>query len=313
MHPAYSVILFTVSSGLGYGLFIALALAVLTSSVLISPLVAVVVGILALGLITVGLFSSMMHLGHPERAWRAVSQWRSSWLSREGLFAILFYGPALLFLYGCWQGAFAAGWVQITAAISVVLAVITLWCTGMIYASLRTIAAWHQPFTTPNYILLGIVSGLVLFAALIALSGAVPEQLLQQALIGVLVIGLAKIIWWRRLDRSDHGFSRGEALGLGKNVQVREMEPAHSQPNFVMREMGYQVARRHRFRLRQMTLALLMAVPAFAVFAVLSGAPVALLWLAVMAMGIGLMMERWLFFAEAVHIVTLYYPGDQGK
>jgi Fe-S-cluster-containing dehydrogenase component len=53
------------------------------------------VGVVGGGLAVAGLLASTFHLGHPERAWRALSQWRSSWLSREGIAAI-----ATLILFG---------------------------------------------------------------------------------------------------------------------------------------------------------------------------------------------------------------------
>ena len=323
MHPAYSVILFTVASGAGYGLFIWLAIiglfapALITGGVL-SPILMVSLSIVSLGLVTLGLFSSLTHLGHPERAWRAISQWRSSWLSREGLFALLFYGPALLFTYGCWQAETHSQLMQISALLSIVLGLVTLACTGMIYASLRTIAAWYHPMTMPNYVILGLASGFMLMvsAALIGgaeLSSGWAGQALGLGLILVVLTASVKMIWWRALDGSDHGFTRGEALGLGKNKQVREMEPAHNSPNFVMREMGYQIGRKHAQKLRNISLILMGVIPALVIIALLSGLIanggmlVFSLGIATASMLVGLLVERWLFFAEAVHLVTLYY------
>jgi len=97
MDPAYSVILFTSSSGAGYGLIAWLALARLSGMWHLDPVAAVITCLVALALITTGLLSSTFHLGHPERAWRAMSQWRTSWLSREGVLAILTYPAALVF------------------------------------------------------------------------------------------------------------------------------------------------------------------------------------------------------------------------
>ena len=100
MHPAFSVIFFTSASGAGYGLLTLLGLfATLDWLPLNAPFNLSVIT-LALVLITAGLLSSTAHLGHPERAWRALSQWRSSWLSREGVFAIITYIPASIFLVG---------------------------------------------------------------------------------------------------------------------------------------------------------------------------------------------------------------------
>ena len=95
MKPAFSVIGFTTLSGLGYGMLFVLGLTTLLGLVPTERWLGVVALALALGSITLGLLSSTLHLGHPERAWRAISQWRSSWLSREGLAALVTYVPRL--------------------------------------------------------------------------------------------------------------------------------------------------------------------------------------------------------------------------
>ena len=94
MRPAWSIIFFTTISGLGFGLAAWLVLGFVN---LTNPAELIVVGLAVIGLIGSGLVSSTFHLGHPERAWRALSQWRSSWLSREGVLAVLA-------LAGCWHG-----------------------------------------------------------------------------------------------------------------------------------------------------------------------------------------------------------------
>ena len=77
MHPAYSVIVFTCASGAGYGLLIWLALAgVVGGWTARAPGLGLAGFGLAFALITIGLLSSTAHLGRPERAWRAFSQWR---------------------------------------------------------------------------------------------------------------------------------------------------------------------------------------------------------------------------------------------
>ena len=102
MHPVPSIIAFTTASGAGYGLLFLLAVTAPAGLLPTGRWFGLTALLLALGLITFGLSASLFHLGHPERAWRALSQWRSSWLSREGLMALLTYPPAL---------AFGAGWV----------------------------------------------------------------------------------------------------------------------------------------------------------------------------------------------------------
>ncbi|MCB1435161.1 MAG: dimethyl sulfoxide reductase anchor subunit, partial [Alphaproteobacteria bacterium] len=135
MHPAYSVILFTTASGAGYGLLALLGLVGINHGQASSLAFGLVSMVIALGLITVGLLSSTFHLGHPERAWRALTQWRTSWLSREGVAAVFTYIPALLFGL-VWSGLIdAPQWIAPLGAITAVMAMVTVFTTGMIYAS----------------------------------------------------------------------------------------------------------------------------------------------------------------------------------
>jgi DMSO reductase anchor subunit len=149
MNPAYSVIFFTTASGAGYGLLALLGLISALTGAPLPTLFALVAIAIALILITAGLLSSTLHLGHPERAWRALSQWRTSWLSREGVAAILTYPPALLF------GLVASGlyenerFIAPLGLITALMAMITVFTTGKIYATLTTIRAWNQPLTVP--------------------------------------------------------------------------------------------------------------------------------------------------------------------
>ena len=171
MHPAYSVIFFTTASGAGYGLLIWLGLLGPLGLLPVTTSFGLVAFALSFALITAGLLSSTAHLGRPERAWRAVSQWRSSWLSREGVAAIATYAPA---------GLSAIGWVflertdgifALTGVLAAVMAVVTVICTGMIYASLPTIRAWYQPLVTPVYCALGLATGALLLNLLLLAFG----------------------------------------------------------------------------------------------------------------------------------------------
>ena len=162
MHPAYSVILFTTASGAGYGLLIWLAAAAALNLVPRDPVLGFFGLGLALALITIGLLTSTLHLGRPERAWRALSQWRSSWLSREGVAAIVTYVPAPrsaspgCSANSCRDRSPSARFCRCRARSS------RVWCTGMIYASLPTIRAWNQPLVAPVYVVLALATGGVL-------------------------------------------------------------------------------------------------------------------------------------------------------
>ena len=103
MHPAFSVIFFTVSSGAGFGLFALLYLADLFDLGGALPVEQkLIAGVLALVLVGAGLTSSMFHLANPKNAWRAFSRYRTSWLSREGVFAMVFFPFAMIYLVLTW-------------------------------------------------------------------------------------------------------------------------------------------------------------------------------------------------------------------
>lgn len=312
MHPAYSVIFFTTASGAGYGLLFFLGALGALGVVPQTPWF----GLAALGtafvLITSGLLSSSLHLGRPERAWRAFSQWRSSWLSREGVLAVITYVPA---------GILALGWVilgrfdgifAMSGAAASMLALITIFCTGMIYASLPTIRAWHHPLVAPLYILLGTASGAVLLNLMLALFGEVPRWSAGLALGLLGAAGLTKVAYWSSIDSAQRDLTIEKATGLGRFGTVRPLEKPHMTANFVMREMGYEVARKHAQKLRGMATMLTFILPMACMLLLATMAPgqaVSILFalLATVSVAAGLLVERWLFFAEAEHVSMLYY------
>jgi DMSO reductase anchor subunit len=314
MHPAYSVIIFTTASGAGYGLLVWLAVSALGGAARANGTFGLLAFVIALGLVTVGLLSSTLHLGRPERAWRAISQWRSSWLSREGVAALATFVPsgllAIVWVFGDGQ---PDDLVKLLALMTIAGAVATVWCTGMIYQSLTTIRAWHRPSVAPIYLVLSLASGLVLYHALVLLRGDAPWPTGLGAVALVAIAALAKALYWRGLDTDEKPLTPGDATGLGSLGQVRPLDPPHTLPNFVMREMGYAVARRHAQKLRAIALLAGCLLPALAILVSLIVAPplaFSAALLAVLAMGFGLVTERWLFFAEAQHIVTLYYGAE---
>lgn len=316
MHPARSVIFFTTASGAGYGMMVWLAvLAALGLLPTDLPFGLIAFG-LAFALIVAGLLSSTFHLGHPERAWRALSQWRSSWLSREGVAAILAFFPLGLFAL-CWtlldrQGDVAVMFGLIGAAMSL----LTIFTTSMIYASLRTIPAWHNGWTVAGYLVLGPMNGAVVLALLTAALGyELAAITMQLAAFVLLVIGLAvKALYWCHLRTSAPVSTAGTATGLGHLGKVELTASPHDSDNYLLREMGFRIARKHAQKLRRIAILLGFIVPilalAGAVLMAGGGMATILSLLAWIACQIGMTTERWLFFAEAKHVVTLYY-GEQ--
>lgn len=310
MDPAYSVILFTSSSGAGYGLIAWLAFTRLSGMWQLSPMAAVVACLVALVLITTGLLSSTFHLGHPERAWRAISQWRSSWLSREGVFAIVTYPAALVFTAGWVWTAIPQNIMNLAAAATLALSLITVISTGMIYASLKTIPRWNNHWVVPVYVALSIASGGLLFTIALAVSGAANQPTLILMVAVLLLSWSTKWAYWRFIDRQEPVSTPGTATGLGHLGKVNQLEAPHTSENYLLKEMGFTVARKHATKLRRMALNFGLLLPG--IFLVLAGVSDGVAQLVLLAIGMGLgltgiVVERWLFFAEARHAVTLFY------
>ncbi|MBL6456410.1 dimethyl sulfoxide reductase anchor subunit [Belnapia sp. T6] len=309
MNPAPSIVFFTTASGAGYGLLFWLGLLRPLGLVQMSPMPALVALVLALALITAGLLSSTLHLGNPKRAWRAFSQWRSSWLSREGVAAVLTYIPALLLGLGLWVGAPALA--VIAGLLAAAGAVATVYCTAMIYASLKPIRQWRHPLVVPGYLALSAFSGAVLLAMLAAFSGSGTVPAVLAILSGAAAL-LLKRAYWRGIDAAPPIATIESATTLGFIGKTRTLEPPHTEQNYLLREMGFRIARKHAAKLRLIAQLGGFALPVLlAVLALLAGGGLATLALtlgAVLTLA-GLLVERWLMFAEATHTVTLYYSG----
>ncbi|RWD32240.1 DmsC/YnfH family molybdoenzyme membrane anchor subunit [Mesorhizobium sp.] len=309
MHPALSVVFFTTATGAGYGLLALLG--VLAGQGFVPPdfwLGLVGMG-LALGLISAGLLSSAGHLGRPERAWRAFSQWRSSWLSREGVASVATFVPAGLFAIGWVVLGRTNGWVTVAGLLAAVGAVATVCTTGMIYASLKPIAQWHSRFTLPGYLIFSAMSGSMLLNTLLQGFGIGSNTFLAVSALLTLLGWGWKLATWRYNDRLEIPTTANTATGLAGGT-VRSLEWPHTEENYLLKEMGFRIARKHKARLRQITQVLAFALPVLllvAVFALPWPYAAVLSTLAAIVQFAGMLVERWLFFAEAKHTVTLYY------
>jgi len=313
MNPAYSVLVFTTASGAGYGMLIWLGILAPLGMLPANGWFGFWALALALGLVTVGLLSSTLHLGHPERAWRAFSQWRSSWLSREGCLAVATYLPA---------GVFGIGWVffdrpdgvfALCAALAGLLAVGTVACTAMIYASLKTVRQWHNLQVLPIYLVFALMTGALGLYAVYAVFMAGQIWLGSIAGLAVLSAWALKWVYWNGLDDSTGESTAATATGLADLGPVSLLDLPHSEENFLMKEMGYRVARKHAVKLRGIAVLLGGALPLVCLlmsFASSGGLAAVLAVLALLAGLAGTLLERWLFFAEATHKVMLYYGAE---
>ena len=292
MHPAPSVILFTTLSGLGFGLLTFLGLGYPG----VTGWVAFVFYAIAYALAVGGLLASTFHLGRPERALKAFSQWRSSWLSREGLCAV----AALLIM-----GLFAIGAIflerdwRLLGLLGAGLSLATVFTTSMIYTQLKTIPRWNMALTPVVFLSFSISGG-----ALLAGQESLSIWLLLAA-------GAVQLAYWTKGDKAfaASGTTIKTATGLGGEGTVRAFEPPHTGSNYLLREFVYVVGRKHAQKLRVIALLLGFGLPiVFLVLPVESSLVKHLMAaLAVLSHMVGAAVSRWLFFAQAEHVVGLYY------
>ncbi|MBX3582327.1 MAG: dimethyl sulfoxide reductase anchor subunit [Rhizobiaceae bacterium] len=311
MHPAYSVIFFTTATGAGYGLLACLGIFAFLGFIEAGFWFRLVSLGIAVALISAGLLSSTAHLGRPERAWRAFSQWKSSWLSREGVAAVATFIPTAAFGLGWVLLGLDGGWTAAAGLLSAIGAAVTVSTTGMIYASLKPIAQWSSRYTLPAYLIFAVMTGCVLFNALLSSFGQ-PFLWVQTTSLLLTGCGWAwKRATWRHNDGQVTGTTLNSATGL-MGGEVRSIEWPHTEENYVLKEMGFIVARKHAAKLRLIAQALTFAMPflllALSVLLREVGWLAALFAMAATILQLaGMLVERWLFFAEARHTVALYY------
>ncbi len=290
MHPAPSVILFSTLSGLGFGFLAYLG----WGALLPSGWAAFFLWGLGYGLAVAGLLAATFHLGNPKNAVKAFSQWRTSWLSREAWAAVatlVLLAPVAL---SDWLGLGLPrdfGWIGGS------LALVTVFTTAMIYTQIRAVPRWNHWLTPVMFLSFALAGG-----AMLAAQGWAP--------LALLAVGAVLLAVWRVGDGAFAcaGQTLGSATGLDRLGRPALFDPAHTAGNYLLREMIYVVGRRHAGRLRLIALALASVLPALVLL--LPFGPFGIALAAALHLT-GALAARWLFFAEAEHVVGLYY-GRRG-
>ena len=307
MNPAFSVVVFTTLAGAAQGLSVMLAVAVLAGVPLAASFLAASL-LIVVAMLVGALGASFLHLGRPERAWRAVMMWRTSWLSREVIVL-----PAYIALVALWWLTLRVGGPQpllrFLLPLLVIAVSLVLWhCTAMIYACLRFVEEWAQPLTIVNFTLLGLSSGFLLAAALAACAG--EARLL--AIAGPGALGLTLLAWltrvtaMRRNDLLRHRSTLQTATGI-RSAHLQQKAMGMTGGSFNTREFFHRASHAALRQVRLAAIVLGFALPALcALWGLLGGD--ALPWLlAVLLQAPGLVADRWYFFAQAKHPQNLYY------
>jgi DMSO reductase anchor subunit len=323
MRPAFSVIFLTTLIGAAQGLFLALFTAQTYASfkLLPQPDAHAFYGrgsLLALALLVAGLAASLCHLGHPERAWRAAAMWRTSWLSREVIVLPAFMGVVLLYGTAHWldwhpvlltlPGGLPVDPSAILGVAGTLLAFALFLCTAMIYACLKFLAEWHSPLTVINYVLLGGASGFTLAAAFAAV--AAPE------LVGFLA-GWAAIITLLGLVSRSASLVRNARLKPKSTLQTAI---GIKHPGIVQKAQGFMGGSFNTGEffhgqpvavLRGVKWFFMLAAFPLPLLLLLSGRQEGSIALAAafVVQYLGLLAERWFFFAQANHPQNLYYQS----
>ena len=321
MHPAFSVIFLTTLIGVGQGLFLAIYTGEVYGTLDLLPAQShnfyVTGSVLALFFLVAGLAASFFHLGHPERAWRSASQWRTSWLSREVIVlpavigVIFIYGLVHLLGLNLARFGFETGLANdlslLIGAGGTLVTFLLYLCTGMIYACIKFLKEWASPLTVINYTLLGLASGFLLAAALAALLAPALVQFYVVWTIIITISGLvtrtASLIRNARLKPQSnlktaigirHGKIQQRSQGqMGGSFNTREF--FHGAPDWFFRNIKW------------VFLVLVFIVPIILMVASMGSSGFIILVIAFVVQYIGLLAERWFFFAQANHPQNLYY------
>ncbi|MEE9358294.1 dimethyl sulfoxide reductase anchor subunit family protein [Candidatus Vondammii sp. HM_W22] len=324
MHPAFSVIFLTTLIGVGQGLFLALYTGQVHSLANLLPAqdsqaFYALGSFLALFFLIAGLVASIFHLGHPERAWRSMTQWRTSWLSREVIALPAFM--LLVFFYGCVQyfgltsplfviaGTLPVDMALIIGFLASVGAFVLFICTAMIYASLKFLREWHTPLTVANYLLLGIASGFMLAAAFSVYSGVdlvvfFGTWAVIFTLTGFITRG-ASLIRNRRLR---HKLNLNSAIGV-RHQQMAQITQGFMGGSFNTREFFHGRSPALLKLIKHSFLVMVFLLPVILIVTAYFMESASLPMFAFAVQYLGLIAERWYFFAEAKHPQNLYYQS----
>ena len=289
MHPAPSIILFTVLSGFGFGLISIIGLLQFLS--VISMFDLIIYSIIGVIFATVGLVSSFFHLANKKNAIKSLSQWQTSWLSREAIASIF----CLLIVFGniIWA-VYQNNYVSEVGVVLFFLSLFTIFTTSMIYAQLKTVPSWNNALTPAIFVCAALTGGAILLTD-------------YASLVLLLVFGTLQISFWYIADRGfrDTETSVGTALGYNKNEEIRPFDVAHTNRNYLLNEMVYKVARKHSVKIRYISFFMAFVFPMSLILIFPNNFSVSVSAITIHL--IGIYFSRWLFFAEAKHSVSFYY------
>ena len=307
MRPQFSIIFFTTLAGMAQGLLFFIALLNIEAPILSAPFLAMLALPVSFILLTLGLLASFFHLGHPERAWRAAMMWRTSWLSRE-VIAL----PAVILLTAMTFLFIISGLVPAWLWAALLISILALWiCTAKIYQCIRFIQEWSHPSTLSNFILLGLTSGGLLLEFLLMLWNEPGAPLGMSMISGanfiLLFLALNLKLWiWRRNQKLKPKSNLASATGI-KGNNIRQTSMGFMGGSFNTREFFHHQTDRVISNIRKIILLMTYIGPMILLAFSMNSPSSIQIAIALVMHYIGLLAERWMFFAEANHPQNLYY------
>jgi len=307
MRPQFSIIFFTTLAGMAQGLLFFIALLNIEAPILSAPFLAMLALPVSFILLTLGLLASFFHLGHPERAWRAAMMWRTSWLSRE-VIAL----PAVMLLTAMTFLFIISGLVPAWLWAALLISILALWiCTAKIYQCIRFIQEWSHPSTLSNFILLGLTSGGLLLEFLLMLWNEPGAPLGMSMISGanfiLLFLALNLKLWiWRRNQKLKPKSNLASATGI-KGSNIRQTSMGFMGGSFNTREFFHHQTDRVISNIRKIILLMTYIGPMILLAFSMNSPSIIQIAIALVMHYIGLLAERWMFFAEANHPQNLYY------
>ena len=311
MHPAFSVIFLTTLTGVSQGFFTALMMGQVYE--LSDPKLSFDHNFLTIGaLISLlfcvgGLIASFFHLGRPERAWRAASQWRTSWLSREVIMLPVFMGLVFAYMYMSYYG-YSTQLLLLAGLLAVIASFILFYCTGMIYACLSFLREWATPLTIVNFILFGCASGFSLAAFYASISAPKLVQLYAWFAIAFTVLSLGTRYWTlARNAKLKKSTKTNASTATGFHGRVVQRSQGQMGGSYNTREFFHGATQGFVTKIKVIFLILVFPVPIALLYLGMSQESMLLLFLAFAVQYAGLIAERWYFFAQVNHPQNIYY------
>ncbi len=306
MRPATPLLVLTIGQGLAGGIIVCLA-ALMWMGRLTGP-EAIVPVLVGLGTAAVGGMGSFFHMHNLKAARYVMRRLKTSWLSREALTTAIF--GALLAVLTVWTlfdgAAVSSVGYQTLLVVTAATGVLAMWVTAMLYATIPAVLSWHTPLTVLNLMLVGITSGVAVTAGWVS---AVPSLWIGFAILLALTAAV-KLLHWTHFRRA-HGQIRAET-GTGLPFSpYRLQDTGTSKPPYRTQTQVWPVLHPALLRtVKLWTVGWLFVIPLAAVVVWQTGAWNGARWVLPVGAMLGVIAERWLFFADATHSSRVFFVDE---